>query len=608
MLGNSACLHAGFVRIWARGGLEVNQSSSTKCIAIPAIYREWQCACDRNTQALEGRIPKTGNTSDHQDENESLMRIESTAARKRSKSTSTAQQFCLVAMLALITVGLAAQTSPAASDLPSNQNVIALLTQTIDWYRRGAIERQIATDPVDLVFLEGNRESAAQILQSSFDFARADTQLSAAESNPDKGSATNSNGSPELAQFVQLEHDTELQSREAATEIDAINDKIKTAHGIERRELQAALDATQSRLEVLQEGLSTLGQLVEFTRVVASRQIGDLASTIDDLARTVPDTTNPSSDSQMQASLHPLPPRLRDSGILALSSEVSALDRKLNIIDDAIRRTESLRQASEALRNPLVAVINKRLPAVAENALEGSDLTELQRRKTRLDELGALVKALSPAIVALDKQRVLLAAYTLRLKNWRAGVLAEDKQTWRNLISRITATVLAIAALVILGTLVRRLTKHSMGDTERRHIALVLQRIFVWSTIVAVTAFAFASDLTTLATFFGLLAAGVAVALQSLILSVIGFFVLVGRRGIRIGDRVQISGITGDVTDIGWLQFQVKEIDARTQQATGNVVTFSNSIVLAAPATGLSKFIREYVKPEELEVVATASH
>jgi len=48
---------------------------------------------------------------------------------------------------------------------------------------------------------------------------------------------------------------------------------------------------------------------------------------------------------------------------------------------------------------------------------------------------------------------------------------------------------------------------------------------------------------------------------------------------------VQILGATGDVTDIGWLQFQLREVFIRTQQPTGAVVTFSNSLVLASPAT-----------------------
>ena len=537
------------------------------------------------------------------------MRMRFSPVSKWLSNVLKRRKFCYLPVLAIITVGVPAQVSPAASDLPSNQQVISLLTESIDWYHHCVIERQIATDPVDLVFLEDNRPSAAQILQLSFDFARAGAQFSATpQANTQKGSTAIATGSPDLAQFVQLENNTELQGRQAGEEIEAINKKIKTADGAQRRELQAALDATQSRLDVLQAGSATLRQLVEFMQAFTSRETGDLASTIDDLARTVPDVTGPTKVvSQTQLSAPSLSAKSGDSGILALSSEVSALGRKLSVLDDEIRRTDGLRQSSDELRNPLLAAINKRLPALAENALEVSDPAELQRQKTRLDELAALVKTLSPAIVALDKQRVLLAAYTSRLKAWRAAVIAEDKKTWKNLISRLLGAAVVIGGLVITGAVVRRVTRRHMRDTERRHIALVIQRVVLWSTIVAVAAFAFASDVTSLATFFGLLAAGVAVALQSVILSAVGYFVLVGRRGIRIGDRVQISGVTGDVTDIGWLQFQLKEIDTRTQQPTGNVVTFSNSFVLASPATGLSKFKRNDVKSAQLEVATKAS-
>ena len=535
------------------------------------------------------------------------MRMRFRPVSKRLSNILKLHKCCYLPVLAIITVGLSAQLSPVASDLPSNQQVIALLTESIDWYRNCATERQIAIDPVDLVFLENNRPGAAQILQLSFDFARADAQFSASpQANSQQGN-TAIDGTPDLAHFVHLEDKTELQRRQASEEIEVIKKKLKTARGADRRELQAALEATQSRLDVLQAGLVTLRQSIEFVQAFTSRETGDLASSIEDLARTVPAVTSPATvTSQPQNSAPSLPAKPGDSGILTLSSEVSALGKKLSILDDEIRHTENLRQFSDELRTPLVASINKRLPAVAENALQASDLAELQQQKTRLDELAALLKALSPAIVALDKQRLLLAAYTTHLKSWRAAVSAENEKTWKNLVLRLLVAAAVIGALVIIGAVVRSVTRRHMRDTERRHVVLVIQRVVLWSTIVIVTAFAFASDLTSLATFFGLLAAGVAVALQSVILSAVGYFVLVGTRGIRIGDRVQISGVTGDVTDIGWLQFQLKEIDTRTQQPTGNVVTFSNSFVLASPATGLSRLKRNDLNSAQLEVAAKA--
>src|SRR5208337_2431789 len=201
------------------------------------------------------------------------------------------REACYLLLLAVIAVGLSAEVSPAASDLPSNQQVIAFLTESIDWYRHRALERQIATEPVDLVFLEDNRPVAAQIVQLSFDLARADASVAARSAAGDqKGSTAIAPGSsPDLAQFVQLENKTELGKQQASEEIEAIQKKLQTARGAERRKLQAALDATQSRLDVLQAGSATLRQLVEFVRAFAGRESGDLATNIDDLARTVPD-------------------------------------------------------------------------------------------------------------------------------------------------------------------------------------------------------------------------------------------------------------------------------------------------------------------------------
>jgi len=108
--------------------------------------------------------------------------------------------------------------------------------------------------------------------------------------------------------------------------------------------------------------------------------------------------------------------------------------------------------------------------------------------------------------------------------------------------------------------------------------------------MAVVALFSVASDLSSLATYFGLLTAGMAVALQNVILASLGYLVLMGKRGIRIGDRIQISGITGDVINMGMLQFQLREFDVAEERFTGHVATFSNSLVFMSPAIGLLKF------------------
>lgn len=111
----------------------------------------------------------------------------------------------------------------------------------------------------------------------------------------------------------------------------------------------------------------------------------------------------------------------------------------------------------------------------------------------------------------------------------------------------------------------------------------------LWFVIAIVVAFAFASQLGSVATFAGLLTAGVAVALQNILLSVAGYFFLIGKFGIRVGDRVQIAGVTGEVVDIGLVRLHVMELSGGS--ATGRVVAFSNAIVFQS--AGLFKQIPE---------------
>jgi len=125
----------------------------------------------------------------------------------------------------------------------------------------------------------------------------------------------------------------------------------------------------------------------------------------------------------------------------------------------------------------------------------------------------------------------------------------------------------------------------------------MVHRLLTLFAIVVVALFSVASDLSSLATYFGLLTAGMAVALQNVILASLGYLVLMGKRGIRIGDRIQVSGIAGDVINMGMLQFQLREFDVLEQRFTGHVATFSNSLVFVSPATGLLKFDSAAEKP-----------
>jgi small-conductance mechanosensitive channel len=137
----------------------------------------------------------------------------------------------------------------------------------------------------------------------------------------------------------------------------------------------------------------------------------------------------------------------------------------------------------------------------------------------------------------------------------------------------------------------RRAVLRYIQDSRRRYQLLLLRRIALWALVVVVIGFAFASELGSIVTFAGLITAGIAVAMQSVLVSIVGYFFLIGKYGIRVGDRVQIGDVAGEVIDLGLVRMYLMELGAKGAMGpTGRVVAFANSVVFQV-SSGLFKQI-----------------
>ena len=89
----------------------------------------------------------------------------------------------------------------------------------------------------------------------------------------------------------------------------------------------------------------------------------------------------------------------------------------------------------------------------------------------------------------------------------------------------------------------------------------------------------------SVATFFGLLSAGLVLALREPLLNMAGWFFLIWKRPIRIGDRIEVQGQVGDVIDIRLFYFTLNEIRdwVDADQPTGRVVHIPNSRLFVEP-------------------------
>src|SRR5271169_6235681 len=83
-------------------------------------------------------------------------------------------------------------------------------------------------------------------------------------------------------------------------------------------------------------------------------------------------------------------------------------------------------------------------------------------------------------------------------------------------------------------------------------------------------------------TVLGLAGAGLTVALKDFIVGFLGWFVLMGRNGIRVGDWVEINGVVGEVVEIGLLRTVLLETGnwTDTGHPTGRKVAFTNSFAI----------------------------
>jgi len=106
----------------------------------------------------------------------------------------------------------------------------------------------------------------------------------------------------------------------------------------------------------------------------------------------------------------------------------------------------------------------------------------------------------------------------------------------------------AAFVLIFLGAMAWRwITNRYVTDIRRRGQVMAARRLVLGLIVLIVVLINFSDEIGSAATVVGFAAAGIAVALQNVILSIAGYFFLIGRFGIKAGDRVQIGGVTGDV-------------------------------------------------------------
>jgi small-conductance mechanosensitive channel len=201
-----------------------------------------------------------------------------------------------------------------------------------------------------------------------------------------------------------------------------------------------------------------------------------------------------------------------------------------------------------------------------------ADLANATKRRS------VALKALTNYDERIEDQKHLVEIY----RKWIDAVTARQ----RIVIHKALTGAGVIVAILLIGVffdswLKRLLNKVSLDPRQAETLHAVISAVLQIIALGLVLLVIFGPP-NQLGTILGLAGAGLTVALKDFIVSFLGWFVLMGKNGMRLGDWVEINGVTGEVVELGMFHTVLLETGNWTDSGhpTGRRVTFTNSFAI----------------------------
>ena len=486
-----------------------------------------------------------------------------------------------------------------------SKDILAHLSTVIRYYRMAVSPIQKVGEPSDALYRDQAASQAAQVADYAFDSAKAEALL--LDAYQKKRSASPDAAAPQgEAQRLQTTKQTvtariaDLKALAASVDQQIAKAKPQDVAGLTRQR-----DDVEGALELSNAMSDALGKIVGMSD--AQGKTG-LAGDIDRLQRSAPELAAAKGKSVA-------PPLAsldieRSSGVTSEAVALFQLLSTRHAIDQWVQETQDLHNEALALRTPVTNILRSTLqmgdtlsqqvqglqaavspgdqpPASstppAATAPPATSATSAAIRKS-FDEVTATFKALSNAAVPLSQEIILLEQSRANLLAWRAAVNDEYHEVLRALLLRLMTIALVLGVVFTLGEVWKRATIRYVRDPRRRRQIMALRRLVVGFLTGLVIIFGFVTQFNSLTTFAGFITAGLAVGLQTILLSVAAYFFIIGRYGVRVGDRISVAGVSGDVIDVGLVRFYIMELagTGTDLHPTGRVAVFSNSVLFQA--------------------------
>jgi small-conductance mechanosensitive channel len=357
----------------------------------------------------------------------------------------------------------------------------------------------------------------------------------------------------------------------------------KDDHG--RDSLQQKIDLTKAQLELDQDELEDVkGNLIRsgadrLSRI--QRQFNRHEATQKEYETNNPQSGagNASSNSQTGSSAA----IVQFSAWNSLRGKTTQLQQALN---EAKQAGNTLKQSHETLQAQVAMEVSNK-EAIAQQAKSqvdatsgngGSSANSTASAITSLHQISVDQKDLSDIAKRVQDQDDLATAYS----SWIDVVKVRQRAVEHEILQSAMLILLVVFGVYLANRLVDHFFVGLRVERTRLHTLRGVIRFAVQALGLALILFILFGLPNQMSTILGLAGAGLTVACKDFIMGFIGWFLLMGRNGLRVGDWVEIDGVVGEVVEIGLLRTMLLETGNWTDSGhpTGRKVAFVNSFAI----------------------------
>ena len=388
--------------------------------------------------------------------------------------------------------------------------------------------------------------------------------------------------SPEAQKVAERKNKAELALKEDQESIAQLTRKLAAAPESQKDNLQDQIDVAKAQADLDQDEFDDASELLEQAGGDPQSKIKRLKAEHDASDRSAAQPVSSANPYEQDYQAHIMLPVFRAWKALrekqakledARQETITKVERLSQRHDSLAAEVEHEKENREAARQQAASFARTTKSASREESTSGA-----QAALTSLKQYSRDQKNLADLGRRIQDEKDLNEIYG----SWIGLVAIRERAALHNLLEGLL-WILVVALLVYLShLLIDRLFGNITAENKR---IATLRSVVKFATqvlgaiVIVFIVFGMPSQTTTI---LGLAGAGLTVAGKDVIMAFFGWFLLMGRNGIRVGDWVEIEGVGGEVIEIGLLKTVLLETGNWTDSGhpTGRRVSFVNSFAI----------------------------